>query len=157
MNVTTVLDFANLFFGGMLAGIEFVIHYGVRGPAERLDERGQIQLRQALVYRLRVLVPAFFIPTVLSAIAVTIVDRAAPGAGLRYAGLIAMAIWIVVRVIGTVRINSASLAWQVDAPPKDWKERIDAAERFHIVGVWAVVIAFAGFMTAAALKLTASM
>jgi hypothetical protein len=79
-----------------------------------------------------VLVPAFFVPTVLSAIAVTVVDRAAPGAALRYAGLIAMFIWIVVRIIGTVRINSASLVWKVDAPPKDWKEQINAAERFHI-------------------------
>src|SRR5580704_13686453 len=101
MNLTAILEFANLFFGGMLAGIEFVIHYGVRGPAERLDDRAQLQLRQALVYRLRVLVPAFFVPTVLSAIAVAVVDRAAPGAGLRYAGLIAMFIWILVRIIGT--------------------------------------------------------
>ena len=38
MNPATVLDFVNIFFAGMLAGIEFVIHYGLRGPSEILDE-----------------------------------------------------------------------------------------------------------------------
>ena len=55
MNPATVLDFVNLFFAGMLAGIEFVIHYGLRGPSEMLDDHAQLQLRQALVLRLRVL------------------------------------------------------------------------------------------------------
>ena len=32
MNIASALDFVNLFFAGMLAGIEFVIHYGLRGP-----------------------------------------------------------------------------------------------------------------------------
>ena len=38
VNLVTLLDFVNLFFAGMLAGIEFVIHYGLRGPSEVLDE-----------------------------------------------------------------------------------------------------------------------
>ena len=41
-NFIIVLDFANLFFAGLLAGIEFVIHYGWRAPAEALDERSQL-------------------------------------------------------------------------------------------------------------------
>ena len=49
MNPALVLDLVNVFFAGMLAGIEFVIHYGLRAPAEVLDEQSQIQLRQALV------------------------------------------------------------------------------------------------------------
>jgi len=53
-----ILDFVNLFFAGLLAGIEFVIHYGFRAPVEVLDERAQLQLRQAMVLRLRVLVPS---------------------------------------------------------------------------------------------------
>ena len=72
MNIATTLDFVNLFFAGMLAGIEFVIHYGLRGPSEILDEQSQLQLRQALVMRLRVLVPAFFAPTAVLGIALTV-------------------------------------------------------------------------------------
>jgi hypothetical protein len=156
MNPATVLDFVNIFFAGMLAGIEFVIHYGLRGPSEILDEHSQLQLRQALVMRLRVLVPAFFAPTAVLGIALTVLNNAAPGFGFRCAGVVAILTWIVIRVIGTVPINSATLTWQLSAPPKNWKAQVNHAERFHIVGVWAAVLAFAFFLTAMALKLAAS-
>ena len=153
MTITTVLDFVNVFFAGMLAGIEFVIHYGVRGPAEILDEQSQLQLRQALVLRLRVLVPAFFVPTAVLGIALTVLNAGTPGFWFRCAGVVAILTWIVIRVIGTVPINSATLTWQPSAPPKNWKALVNHAERFHIVGVWAAVLAFAFFLTAVALKL----
>ena len=153
MNPATVLDFVNLFFAGMLAGIEFVIHYGLRGPSELLDDHAQLQLRQALVLRLRVLVPAFFVPTAVLGIALTILNGGTPGFWFRCAGVVALLTWIAIRVIGTVPINSATLAWQLSAPPKDWKAQVNRAERFHIVGVWAAVLAFAFFLTAVALQL----
>ena len=155
MNPATVLDFVNLFFAGMLAGIEFVIHYGLRGPSEILDEQSQLQLRQALVLRLRVLVPAFFVPAAVLGIALTVLGGGTPGFWFRCAGVAAILTWIVIRVIGTVPINSATLAWQPSAPPKNWKWQVNRAERFHIVGVWAAVLAFAFFLTAVALKLAA--
>ena len=155
MNPVTVLDFVTVFFAGILAGIEIVIHYGLRAPAEVLDEQSQIQLRQALVLRLRVLVPAFFVPTAVSGIAITVLNGAAPGFWFRCAGVLAVLTWILIRVIGTVPINSATLSWDPGAPPKNWKAQVNHAERFHIVGVWAAVMAFAFFLTAVALKLTA--
>lgn len=155
MTPATILDFVNVFFAGMLAGVEFVIHYGLRAPAEILDERSQLQLRQALVLRLRVLVPAFFVPAAVSGIALTVLDGAAPGFWFRCAGVVAILTWIVIRVIGTVPINSATLTWQPSAPPKNWKALVNHAERFHIVGVWAAVLAFAFFLTATALMLAA--
>ena len=156
MTPATVLDVVSVFFAGLLAGIEFVIHYALRAPSETLDEQAQLQLRQALVLRLRVLVPAFFVPTAVSAIAATALDGAAPGLWLRGAGLLGVLIWIVIRVIGTVPINSATLTWQLSAPPKHWKALVNHAERFHDVGVWAAVLAYACFLTALALKLVAS-
>ena len=153
MTPATVLDFINLFFAGMLAGIEFVIHYGLRTPAEILDEQSQLQLRQALVLRLRVLVPAFFVPAAVLGIALTVLNSATPGFWFRCAGVVAIFTWIVIRVIGTVPINSATLTWQPSAPPKNWKALVNHAERFHIVGVWAAILAFAFFLTAVALQL----
>jgi len=155
MTLATILDFVNVFFAGMLAGIEFVIHYGLRAPAEMLDEQSQLQFRQALVLRLRVLVPAFFVPTAVSGIVLTALAGAVPGFGFRCAGVATILIWIGIRVIGTVPINSATLTWQPSAPPKTWKAQVNHAERFHIVGVWAAVLAFALFLTAMALKLAA--
>ena len=152
MNLATFLHLANLFFTGILAGIEIAIHYGVRLPAEVLSDQAQLQLRQALVLRLRVLVPAFFVPTALSGIAVTVLGRAAPGFWIRCAGVFAVLTWTWLRIIGTVPINSATVTWSLDAPPQDWKARVNRAERFHIVGVWAAVMAFACFLTALALN-----
>jgi hypothetical protein len=155
MDTSIVLEIVNVFFAGMLAGIEFVIHYGLRGPSEILDEQSQLKLRQALVLRLRVLVPAFFVPTAITGIVLTILEGTTPGFGLRYAGLFALLIWILIRVVGTVPINSATVSWQASAPPENWKAQVNHAERFHIVGVWAVIMAFAFFLTAMTLKLIA--
>ncbi|HLW00749.1 MAG TPA: hypothetical protein VKT82_18975 [Ktedonobacterales bacterium] len=153
MNPAFVLDFVTLFFAGMLAGIEFVIHYGLRGPSEMLDDHAQLQLRKALVMRLRVLVPAFFVPTAVLGIALTVLNGGAPGFWFRCAAVLAVGTWIVIRVVGTVPINSATADWQLSAPPGNWKALVNRAERFHSVGVWAAVLAFAFFLTAVALKL----
>lgn len=153
MTLVTVFDFVNVFFAGMLAGIEFVIHYGLRAPAEVLDERSQLQFRQALVLRLRVLVPAFFVPVAVLGISLTVLLSAAPGFVFRCAGVVAILLWIVIRVIGTVPINSATLSWRLSAPPENWKALVNHAEQFHIVGVWAAVLAFAFFLTAVALQM----
>ena len=150
MTLATILEFVSVFFAGMLAGIEFVIHYGLHTPAETLNEQSQLQLRQALVLRLRVLVPAFFVPAAVLGIALTVLNSAAPGFWFRCAGVVALLTWIVIRVIGTVPINSATLSWNPSAPPENWQEQIDHAERFHIVGVWAAVLAFVFFLTAMA-------
>jgi hypothetical protein len=55
-----VLGFINLLCAGILAGEEFVICYGVRGPVACLGPQPGIQLREALIRRLRVLIPAIF-------------------------------------------------------------------------------------------------
>jgi multisubunit Na+/H+ antiporter MnhB subunit len=146
MPLGTLLAFVTVFFAGILAGVEVVIHYGLRGPATVLDERSQLQLRQALIFRLRVLVPAIFLPTLGFGVAVAIRDAGAPGVGFRIVGLAALLIWMAIRVVGTVPINRATLTWQPDAPPADWQAQVEHAERFHMVGAWAAIIAFAAFL-----------
>jgi hypothetical protein len=148
------LHLVNLFFSGMLAGIEITLHYGFRVPVEVLSEDSQLRLRRALVRRLRWFVPAFFLPSAVSAVALTAFDRMAPGASWRIAGILAVLVWVAIRVVGTVPINSATLAWDVDAPPKNWKALVDHAERFHIFGAWAAVMSFTCFLVAFALLVT---
>ncbi len=154
MTFATILDFVNLFFAGMLAGIEFVIHYGFQGPSEALDDHSQLQLRQGMVMRLRVLVPAFFAPTAVLGIILTVLNTGTFGFWFRCVAVLAVGLWILIRVVGTVPINSATVDWQLDAPPKNWKELVNRAERFHIIGTWAAVLAFVFFLSAVALKLT---
>jgi len=147
-----ILHFANLCFAGILAGMEIAIHYGVGASPATLDGRSQILFRQGLIRRLRVLVPAFFLPALLSAIAITILDRSAPGFWLRCAALLALLLWIVARVIVTVPMNSATLTWDPDAPPQNWKALIERSEGFHVMGVWAAPVAFACLLCAIAVK-----
>ena len=149
-----LLHFVNLFFAGMLAGVETAVHYGLGAPPKALSEQSQIQLRQVLVLKLRVLVPVFFVPTLSSAIAVAAIDGSGPGLWLRYTGLLVLLLWIVVRVIRTIPINSATLTWNPAAPPKDWGVRVEASERFHVLGVLASVITFVCFMAAMAAGLS---
>jgi hypothetical protein len=150
------LQCVNLFFGGMLAGIETAVHYGLGAPPTALSEQSQIQLRQVLVRKLRVLVPVFFVPTLASAIALAAIDGSTPRLWLRCTGLLALLIWVVIRVIRTVPINSATLTWNPGSPPKDWRLRVESAERFHVLGVWVSVIAFVSFIAAMANGLSAS-
>jgi hypothetical protein len=154
MNLHIIIEFISLFFAGMLAGMETVVHYAVTKPTEQLAEKPQIELRQGLILRLRWLVPAFFAPTAITAVAVTVLEHSKSGAGFLYAGLVAIFLWILVRVVGTVRINSATLEWKADAPPKDWKQQIANSERFHIVGTWAAILAFVFLLIATAVRLS---
>ena len=152
MNAGTIVGFINLFFIGLLAGEEFVIRYGVRAPVATLDELPQIQLRQALIRRLRILVPIVFGATILSGIAVTVLDGLDMGFGFRFAGLVALVTFITVTLMGTVPINEAALTWDPAAPPKNWRELINRWERLDTARSWAAVAAFALFLAAMMLK-----
>jgi hypothetical protein len=143
----TALEFANLFCAGILAGIEFVVRFGLRGSIPVLAEQPQIQLRQALIRRLRVVVPAVYGLTALSAIAVTIVA----GTDVRYAGLLAVLGWTLVTFLGTVPINKATLTWRLDAPPANWRSLVRRWERLDTARWWSAALVFALFLTAAAL------
>ena len=156
MNPATVLDFVTLFFAGLLAGALFVIDYGVgRAVAAVLDDQSQIQVRQALILRLRVLVPAIFVPTVLLGVAITVLDGVEPGFVFRCAGLLVVLTSFLLTLLGTAPINSAVFDWQPSAPPKNWRTLIGRWERLDRARTWAAAAAFALFLTAMALTLAA--
>jgi hypothetical protein len=145
-----IVGFVNLFFAGILAGTEFVVRYGVRAPLSSLEERPQIELRQALIYQMRVRVAAVFLLTAISALVVIVVDGAGAGLAWRGAGIAAIAAWAAATFLGTVPINSAVLAWQPGAPPEHWRTLLKRWERLDTLRTWAAAIAFASFLAAMA-------
>jgi uncharacterized membrane protein len=151
-----LIEFMNLFCGGLLAGIEFIVCFGVRAPLNTLDQQPHIQVRQALISRLRVLVPAVFLLTAISGVTVAVLDGTAPGFMFRYAGVLAVLIWTLTTFSGTVPINEAVLTWRPDAPPENWKAIIRQWERLDAVRTWAALTAFAFFLTAVAIRLANS-
>jgi hypothetical protein len=148
----TVLEILNLFFAGILAGLEIAAHYGFHGHSLALDDKSQIMLRQGLVRKLRWLVPAFFIPATLTAVALTVMSDDTTRVVFRLIALLAIAIWIYARVVVTVKINSASVDWNPGSPPDDWKSQINKAERFHVIGTWVTIIAFVCLLLAIGVK-----
>jgi uncharacterized membrane protein len=141
-----VLRFVNLLCAGILAGEEFVICFGVRGPVAGLDPQPAIQLRQSLIRKLRVLVPTVFGLAFLSGIAATLLKGLSPGLGLRCAGLLALVAFISITLTGTVPINQAALTWDAAAPPEGWRATIRKWERLDTLRTWAAIAAFSFFL-----------
>ena len=148
MSGTVVTELVNLFVAGLLAGEELVVRVGVRGPLAGLEDRPHIEMRQALILRLRVVVPTIFLATLATGVAVVILVGGQVGAVARYAALLALVVWLVVTAFGTVPINAAALEWDPDAPPADWKLLIDRWERLNSVRALAAAAAFALFLIA---------
>jgi uncharacterized membrane protein len=143
------LAFVALFGAGLLAGEEFVVRYGVRGPLARLADEPHLRLRQALVRTLRILVPAIYLPTLVLAAVATALHPHPAGV----AAVAALVAWIVVTLAGTVPINAAVLEWDPVAPPPDWRSTVDRWERLNTVRAWLAVAAFALLLIATAIDL----
>ena len=138
-----------LLFAGILAGFEIAVHYGVGLPPRSLTDKAQILLRQSMVLRLRILAPALFLPTLAFGITRTIQDRHSRAISLDAVALGALTVWVVIRAFRTIPVNSATLDWNPEAPPSDWREQVERTERFHVIAAWATVIAFICFLLAA--------
>jgi hypothetical protein len=148
------IEFVNLFLAGLLAGEELAICYGVRTSIAKLDEKPQTQLRQSLIRKLRVLVPAIFIPTAVSSVMVVALAGASPGFCFRCAGLLLLLAWASITFLGTVPINKSVLDWQPEAMPDNWKSIVARWERLDIGRCWAAVMSFTCLLIAAALRLS---
>ena len=146
--MNAILGFVNLFCVGLLAGEEFVIRYGVRAPIASLDIQPHIQVRQALIRTLRILVPAVFALTIISGVSVTVASGFDQSFGLRCAGLLALLTFIGITLGGTVPLNQAVLTWEPTAPPGNWRMLISQWERLDTLRCWAAITAFAFFLAA---------
>ncbi|HXH15311.1 MAG TPA: DUF1772 domain-containing protein [Sphingomonas sp.] len=130
-----------LFFGGLLAGGELVVRFGVRGPLARLDPHSHIEMRQGLIRTLRVLVPILFALALLSNIAAAV----AAATPLRIGVVVLLLGFISVTLAGTVPINQAVSSWNPAAPPSGWKNTIRRWERLDD---WRTLLATSAFALA---------
>jgi len=142
------MTYANLFFAGLLAGAELLVCYGLRAALRGLDQQPHIQLRQALIRRLRILVPALFVPTALTGIGVVVLD----GSLFAWLGLAAVLAWTVTTFLGTVPINKAAVDWDPADPPAGWRAEVSRWERLDLVRCWAALAAFAAFLLGLAVQ-----
>lgn len=131
-----------LLFAGLLAGFEVAVHYGIAAPPASFGEAEQIALRQSLIRRLRVLAPAIFLPSFLLALLIAFQERHQEGIWFRWAAVAALLVWIVIRIVRTVPVNSATLEWNPKAPPLNWQATVQKTEQLHVLAAWAAIFAF---------------
>jgi uncharacterized membrane protein len=138
----TVLEILGLLSAGLLAGTEFIVRYGVQPALSALPDLPHLLARQSLVRRLRVVVPALMVPTVLLAIAVVVTAGAGAGFGFRIAGLAALVVFLLFSFLGTVPLNIRVNDWDAEAPPSDWKAVV---ARWQLIDVFRSSAALLGF------------
>ena len=135
------MQYAALFLIGVLAGEELIVRYGLHPALSRLDDHAHLVARQALVRRLRVVVPIVMLPA--AALAVTaLAVVSGPGLGLRWASLIAMVVFLLLSFLGTVPLNIKVDGWRADAPPPGWQAVIRRWARIDVFRSTAATTAF---------------
>ena len=140
--LSLIVDTIAVLFAGVLAGEEFIVRYGVQPALTSLDDLPHLRARQALVRRLRVVVPALMVPTVLLAIAAVVAGGVGPGFGFRVAALAALVAFVLFSFLGTVPINIRVNEWDAEHPPADWKQVI---ARWQLIDVFRSSAALLGF------------
>ncbi|MEV6824789.1 DUF1772 domain-containing protein [Amycolatopsis sp. NPDC051102] len=139
--MSNIVQYAALFLIGVLAGEELIVRYGLHPALARLDEHAHLLARQALVRRLRVVVPIVMLPAAALAAAVLVVVTG-PGLALRWASLLAMVAFLLLSFLGTVPINIKVDGWHADAPPPDWQAVVRRWARIDVLRSTAAAAAF---------------
>jgi uncharacterized membrane protein len=142
------LGFINIVFAGLLAGEEFLVCYGLRAPLGSLESGVQIPTRQALVRRMRILVPMIFFSALSSGVAIAALGGPGLAFDLRCGGVGLLAGFILLTLTSTVPINKAVLGWDAAAPPANWRTLIARWERLDLARAWLALAAFALFLAA---------
>ncbi len=142
--IAMALPYATLFFLGLLAGVECLVMFGLRGPLKVLPVEPQIVMRQALVRRLRVVVPMVAMTGVVLSVAMTMREFTL----WRGYGLGCVVTWMLATFFGTVPINKALLSWRAEAPPVNWQAKVRLWENLDTVRMLSAVAAFALFLAA---------
>lgn len=136
-----LVQYAGLFLLGVLAGEELIVRYGVHPALSGLDDRAHVLVRQALVRRLRVVVPVVMLPAAALAVT-TLVVVTGPGLAFRWATVLAMVAFLLLSFLGTVPINIRVNDWRADAPPADWEAVVRRWARIDVLRSTAATAAF---------------
>lgn len=118
------------------------MQYGIAAPSASFGEAERIALRQVFLRRLRVLAPALFLPSFLLTLLIAFQERHEGGPWLCWAAAAALLLRVIIRIVRTVPVNSATLEWNPNAPPPNWQSSVARTEQFHVIAAWAAIFAF---------------
>jgi uncharacterized membrane protein len=137
-----VLQIVVVVLAGVLAGTEFIVRWGVQPALSRLDARTSLAARKSLITRMRVLVPALGMPTLVLAIVSAVLGQQTDGAWLRWSGAVFLVLFFAIAFAGTVPINARIDGWSLDDPPADAEAVIRRWELIDVFRSSAALVAF---------------
>ena len=127
---------------GLLAGEEFIVRWGVQPALSSLPDTAHLFARVALVKRLKMVVPALMVPTLIASVAVLVVAGTAGGLAFRVAGTVALLVFVLASFLGTVPINIGVNDWDPEHPPADWRAVVTRWERIDVLRSTAAGVSF---------------
>lgn len=151
--IVAALTIVQLVLSGLLAGEEAIVRWGVQPALRSLPDDAHVRARIALVKRLKVVVPAIMVPTVLVSIALLVVAGGSAGLAWRIAGAAALLVFVLASFLGTVPINIGVNDWDPVRPPADWRAVVTRWERIDVLRSSAAVLAFVLFAIAVGVAL----
>jgi hypothetical protein len=86
--------------------------------------------------------PAIFLPAIMLAALIAFEERHERGSCFRLVTVGMLLVWIFIRILRTVPVNNATLEWNPETQPSNWRSQIERTERFHVVTAWATILAF---------------
>lgn len=136
----SALEAVVVVLAGVLAGEELAVRWGLQPALDALGDRAHLEARQALIRRLRVLVPAVMLPTVALSLLVLVLDR--PVSVWWLGGTGGLVAFVLASFLGTVPINIRVNDWDPAAPPADWRAVVSRWERVDVLRSSAAVAGF---------------
>ncbi len=142
MHLAQIATFLNVLAAGLLAGGELMVYAGIRRPLAGLEPRPHIEVRQALIRKLRLLVPALLGLVIVTGLA-SLASATPAATPFRAAALATVAGFVLVTLRGTVPLNQAVLQWNPAHPPPGWTETIQRWERLDAIRTILALLTFA--------------
>ena len=143
-----VLAVTTIVVVGMLVGVEFSVSAFVNPIFDRLPTESGIAARSDGARVLGRLMPFWYIGSVALGAVWTALAWGDDGAAQVGAATALLMVSVVMSVLLLVPIASRSATWSSTAPPADWKEQSKRWDRYHVVRVGVIVLAFALFAVA---------
>ena len=135
---------------GTMVGVEFSVAVFVNPIFDRLPNDGGLAARSDGARVLGLVMPFWYIGSLVLGAAWAAVARGGSGAALVLTGTLLILLSVVMSLLLLVPINSRVKTWSRDGVPADWKLQLGRWDRFHFVRVGVLVLTFALFAAALA-------
>ncbi|MET9498388.1 DUF1772 domain-containing protein [Streptomyces sp. NPDC006552] len=133
---------------GVLVGVEFSVAFVVNPILAALPGDNGLRGRVHGARMLGAVMPFWYIGSLVLGAVWAVADWSGRGAGLVVTAAAFLIVSVVMSIALLVPINNRVKTWTADGLPDDWKQQMNAWDRFHYVRVVVLVAAFA-FLVAA--------